>query len=255
MKDGKTKARGKEGNMDSKAKKPGGYHAGHRERMKKRFLADAPDNFEDHELLEMLLYYSVPRQNTNEAAHELLDRFKTIRGVLNASPENLMQVNKVGNNTYVLFRLVREVMRRYEATSDKTEKFDTAEKIGRFFIEKYIGVTNEVVYALFLDQSFGFVECKRLFEGSPSSASLDIKQIISLANALQTPNIVLAHNHPNGIAVPSSNDINTTLMLASALDMVDIRLLEHILVANKKYVALVKAYSDKGLLGEYKPVT
>lgn len=227
-------------------------HSGHRERMKKRFISCATDNFEDHEILETLLFYSIPRQNTNEIAHELLNNFHSLRGVLDASYESLSCVPMVGQNSYVLFKLMREVMRRYGSeTVSENEVYDTLEKIGSYFTKNYLGITTEVVFVMLLNNSLELIDCKRMFEGSLNSAALDIRKLISYANSKQATNVVIAHNHPNGIAVPSPDDMNTTLMLDSAFDLVGIKLIEHILVAGSKFVPLVKTYRNQGLFGEF----
>lgn len=221
------------------------YHKNHRKRMRSRLLNSDIDAFEDHEILEMLLYYSVPRKDTNALAHELLDRFGSFRGLVEADPKDLMSVSMIGEHSVAFFSLISEFMRRYSCEGEKrTEKYDTIEKIGEYFVKKYIGVNTETVYVMLLDNSLKLIECKKVHEGSVNSAGFDIRKIYQYATARNVPNIVLAHNHPGGVAVPTSDDINSTVILAQGCEILGLNILEHIIVAGDKYIPIISTTNN-----------
>lgn len=232
-------------------------HKDHRKRMRTRLLNSDRDTFEDHEILEMLLYYSVPRKDTNALAHTLLDRFGSFRGIIEADPKELMSIPMIAEHSVVFFSLISEFMRRYLCEEENNAvKYDTIEKIGEYFIKKYIGVNTETVYVMLLDNSLRLVECKKVHEGSVNSAGFDIRKIYQYATAKNVPNIVLAHNHPGGVAVPTSDDINSTVILVQGCEILGLNILEHIVVAGDKYIPIMNTTNNallknvaKGRLG------
>lgn len=121
-------------------------HSGHRERMRKRFLATGFDSFADHEILEVLLYYSIPRIDTNELAHRILDHFGSLSAVFDAEPEEIVKIKGVSDNTAVLIKMIPSLMRVYLADKqDKHPTLDTPDKVGMYLAEQFVGRTNEVV--------------------------------------------------------------------------------------------------------------
>ncbi len=219
-------------------------HIGHRSRMRNKFLNVSPESFEDHELIEMLLYYVNARQNTNDIAHCLLDRFGTVRDLLEASHSELMDVSGVGERTSMLFMLTSELMRRYHTCVDKKERFNTIDKIGKFFVYKFVGMSVEAVYALLLDNSLGFIDCKLIYEGSVNSARFDTDKLYQYAFSKRAANVIIAHNHPRGLAIPSEDDKNITRILAQGFDHLGINLLEHIIVAGERFLPVMRNSED-----------
>ena len=128
-------------------------HDGHRERLRQRFLTSA-DSFEDHELLELILFYSIPRKNTNEIAHHLLNRFGSIKGVLDASVEALTEVNDIGENTAIYLKAIARLVLKYSVSEQKDDgllKSPTA--LSSFLKTLFIGTQNESSYILLFDNS------------------------------------------------------------------------------------------------------
>lgn len=225
-------------NKGTGAKPAGALHKGHRARMKKRFSELGGDSFADHEILEMLLYYAIPQRDTNEIAHILLQNFGSIKGVIDASPAALREVPYVGENVQTLLKLIPEVAKRYLAEDTTREFFDNNDKIGRLFVNKYIGATEESVYLLLLDNSLRLIECKKMFEGSVNSAMFDARTLTNRALNRNAPNAVVAHNHPYGKAIPSNADYNATESLASSFELVGVNFLGHFIVAGNRYVSV-----------------
>jgi len=215
-------------------------HEGHRQRLKNRFLNDGLSGFEKHNILELLLFYSIPQKDTNDIAHELLRTFGSLKGVFEADFNELIKVKGVKENTATLLKLIPEVARQYMLEEVDSEKvFDTAEKIGKYFIRKYIGEINEVVYMMLLDNGYKLINVVRLHEGSVNSSSISLRQIMTEVIKSNASMVVIAHNHPNGAPVPSMEDMNTTYSLKSTLSSYDVKLIEHILVAGNEYFPIM----------------
>ncbi len=208
-------------------------HAGHRSRMRSKALTYGLDHLDDHEVLEMLLYHAIPRGDTNETAHRLLERFGSFRGLLEAPPEELQAVPGVGESAAVLLKLTMEAARRYYAAR-RTRRLHltSTEAIGRFLTPVFIGRREENVYLLCLDAKKTPVYGRIITVGGVAASTLEIQQILSTAVSVQAKYVVLAHNHPSGYAVPSESDLQTTLQLKHALAGVNICLLDHLIIAD-----------------------
>ncbi len=212
-------------------KKP--LHAGHRARMREKMAEFGTEGFADHEILEMLLYYAVPRGDTNAIAHELLDRFHDFRGIFEADPEELQQVNGFGENSAAMIRLICELVRRYHsARFVKRLHLQTTQAIGAFLAPLFIGRREEQVYLLCLDAKRTPILGKFVHSGSVAAAEFDLSVVLTTALAAQAKFVVLAHNHPSGYAVPSEADITTTVRLKRALNEVGVTLLDHLVMAD-----------------------
>ena len=219
-------------------------HEGHRERLKNRFLTSSLDNFEPHNILELLLFYSIPRQDTNEIAHALLDRFGSLKGVFDADFSELIKIKGIKENSATLIKLIPQISRAYMFEEINKEKiFDHIDKVGSYFVNKYIGETNEVVYIMLLDNQFQLLKVVKLHEGSVNSSYITPRKIMDEVVKANAATVILAHNHPNGLLVPSSEDCDTTNMLSCSLKMFDVTLLEHILVAGDRFLPLAHELS------------
>ena len=213
-------------------------HEGHRERLKNRFLSGGLDNFEPHNILELLLFYSIPRQDTNEIAHALIDRFGSIKGVFDADFSELIKVKGIKENSATLIKLIPQLARAY-VTDDKVDEsqiFDHADKIGEYFVKKFIGETNEVVYIMLLDNSWRLIKCEKIFEGSVNSSLVDKRVLVEAVVCNRATSLIIAHNHPNGLPVPSEEDIETTGAFVSLFPSIGINFLEHFVIAGNQYL-------------------
>ena len=216
-------------------------HQGHRERKKRQFRDFGLDAFADHEALELLLYYAIPRQDTNPLAHELLRRFGSLEAVLDASQEDLTTVPGIGENSALLLRLVPQLYRRALAgPRGKAVILNTPEKIGHYLLQRYAGEVREVVYELCLDQKGKLLTCCRVAEGSGASADFNVRTVLMNAIRCGASLVVLSHNHPSGLALPSAADQAATDRVQRALDTVGIQLLDHIVVADGDFVSMAQ---------------
>lgn len=193
--------------------------------------------------MELLLYYCIPRQDTNALAHRLIKRFGSFTGVLRAREQELMEVEGVGKSTAFFINLLMESVRHYHIESyhdlPEPEQFlSDIEACGKhlrpYFEKRY----NERVYLLCLDAKCKVIDCKLVGEGSINSAAISIRRIVELALASNATSVVLAHNHPSGIATPSGEDVLTTRRLGIALNAVEICLVDHLIFAEAEYTSL-----------------
>lgn len=215
-------------------------HENHRERMKNRFLAEGLDHFEPHNILELLLFYAIPQKDTNEIAHALIERFGSLSAVFDAPFDELITVPGVKEHTATLIKLVPALSRQYAVAKNETKAtLSDREKIGRYLVDRYVGVNVETVFLLLLDNKFNVIECIKVHEGSVNSSSITMRKLVETALFKRASMAVLAHNHPGGIAIPSGDDIVTTREVKRAFDLVGVSLLAHIIVAGNAYVDIL----------------
>jgi DNA repair protein RadC len=214
-------------------------HDGHRQRLKKRFLNEGLDHFEELQVLELLLFYAIPRQDTNPIAHALLERFGSLAQVMEAPVEELKKVPGMGESASAFLSLVTATCRYYLVNrSSSNVVLNTVEQCGNYLLPFFCGRRNETVYLLCLDAKCKVLACKEVGEGSVNSAAVPIRRIVEMALSANATSVVLAHNHPSGMALPSGEDQLTTKRLAMSLAAVDIELVDHLVVADDDYVSL-----------------
>jgi len=217
-------------------------HDGHRQRMKDRFRNEGLDNFNEINVLELLLFYCIPRVDTNPLAHRLLDHFGSLPLVLEATPEELEKVPGVGANIATYLSLITEVGRYYQVKRTEDEAIlRSVEDCGRYLMPRFFGRENETVFMLCLDAKCKVLCCKMVGEGSVNSANIPTRRIVEMALAANATTVVLAHNHPSGLAVPSSDDIQTTRKIAKALETVDIVLADHLVMSKEDFVSIAQS--------------
>lgn len=216
-------------------------HKGHRGRVDGKVISGYVSSFTDVELLEEALFNVNKRSNTNVTAHSLIDTFGSLKAVFEADITQLLSVAGSGEKTAVFFTVMGEIFRRISSQSDpKTEKrFASIEQIGEFFIKKFRGMTRECVMLLALDNKNALIDCKVIHEGTVNSSIVSVRKVIKTALDLNAARVVIAHNHPSGDASPSDDDIVLTRTLRRALGEVELDLVEHILVADDRYMPLM----------------
>ncbi len=219
-----------------------GIHDGHREKMRRRFLVGGLEPFADHEALELLLYYAIPRRDTNETAHLLIERYGSLSAVLSAPVEDLQKVPGVGEHAALLLRLVPKLCQKARlAEAGQETVLNSAEKVGAYLLDRFEGERNEVIYQLCLDRKGKLLTCKRLTEGGVSSVDLNIRAVVENAVISSASAVVLAHNHPSGVALPSQDDYLTTDRVLAALKPLEVELVDHIIVADGDFVSLAES--------------
>ena len=221
-----------------------GIHDGHREKMRRRFQETGLEGFADHEALELLLYYAIPRRDTNELAHRLLTRYGSLAALLQAPIEDLQRTEGIGESAAVFLKLVPAFVYKAQRSAGQETVLNSTEKAGRYLLTRFAGERNEVIYQLCLDRKGKLLACKRLSEGGSAAAELNIRRLVENALLSSASAVIFSHNHPSGIALPSREDYATTQQAQDALRTIGVELLDHIIVAEDDYVSL----ADSGIL-------
>lgn len=222
---------------DTKERYP---HEGHRARMKKRFLCDSGESMESHELLETLLFYAIPRRNTNEIAHALLARFKTLAGVLEASVDELMQIEGVGESAAIFLKTISAIIRRNDLDKQtKLPKYTSISALMEYVKPLFSQLTHERVYILCFDSSMRMISCDKVCDGSVTAVSVNSQIMLRIALTKNAHAVILAHNHPQGIACPSAADLTATGQYRDIFEKAGILMVEHFIVAEDEAVSLI----------------
>ncbi len=222
-------------------------HDGHRERLRNEFLnLGENQSMHDHKLLEMLLFYAIPRKDTNPIAHQLIETFGSLAGVLDAAVEDLVQIKGMTKNAAVLIKSIIPLSRAYiESKSQTTNCVKTFEDIGKYFMAKYLGIKNETVGMLCLNGKGEILNFKFISNGDLDSTGISIRTIIDQVIKSSATAVVIAHNHPSGIALPSVQDIEITKMIAAALKTISVTFVDHLIIANNDYISMAQTSKYK----------
>lgn len=226
-----------------------GVHDGHRDRLRARFLEHGLDNFNELNALELLLFYAIPRRDTNEIAHALLACFGSLEGVFLASERELLQVPGIGTNAAALIRLVPQLMKKSALSRpNRRETIMNSSDAGRYFIPRFMYEQDEVVYLLCLDAQKRVIKCAEMGRGVVNCVETSIRRIVETALKYKSSSVILAHNHPDGLALPSSEDDMVTKQVNTALALVGVSLEDHIIVAGDDFVS----FADSGIMRLYR---
>jgi len=216
-------------------------HAGHRERMKEEFRKKGIEHLADYKVLEMLLFYSIPRGDTNETGHRLADTFGTISGVFDAPIELLTETKGVGRESATLIKLVSAIIRAYmDDYASKHNIINDIESAKAYMKYKFLCQASECVYLACLGNNGKVIYCPCLAEGTQKHVEISPSEIVRTALRCNAVKAVLAHNHPNGICTPSSRDLRATSIIYDELRRVDIELTDHIIVAPDGVYSMVE---------------
>ncbi len=215
-------------------------HKGHRARIKERFIKEGLDGFNEHQVLELLLFYAIPQRDTNEIAHHLLTRFGTLSQVIDAPVKELAKVEGMGDNAATFLSLIKQLERYYHVNrSLQSSVLTSIDQCGEYLVPFFSGLTKETVYLLSLDAKCKVLSCRAVEEGGVNSTGVSIRKIVDVALTENATSVVLAHNHPSGVAIPSPEDIQATMKIAQALHYVDVTLVDHVVVADGDFVSMV----------------
>ena len=230
----------KEKSQKLKKVKPVGAD-GHRERLRSRYLESDPESIEDYHLLELLLFYSIPRRDTRDEAMALMSRFGSIKDIFMSDYEELTSVDGIGKNSAILISLVHEIMRRIDLDCiDKNMKYEDIDALGNLFSTIMRGEKGEIMYVLALDSAKRIIKLKKMYRSRGSTLNVFMRDITEFALSYRAAYIVISHNHPSGTVLPSYRDIEFTEALLKCLTMMNIGLYEHIICTDTAYYPIVK---------------
>lgn len=221
-------------------------HAGHRRRMKDRVLQFGLESLADHEVLEVLLYFAVPRSDTNALAHRLLRQFGSLSQVLEADMLDLQRLCGLSHNTAFLLKFSAQLAGRYLRDKNRSrQELSDTQKLKEYASGLYVEQDVEVAYMLCMDSQLHLRQLVKLSEGTVSGVNIHVPQVVENALRHKARHVVLIHNHPGGRARISTEDFNVTKSCLNALSYVQINLLDHIVVCGTECISFVeKNYID-----------
>ena len=215
-------------------------HSGHRERVKEKYLRDGLDGFDDHQLLELLLFYAVPRKDTNELAHRLMNSFGSLSAVFDA-PIDLLTECGLSKNAAVLIKLLPDTASRYlrDKHRDPTKTIN-ASNAGERILPFFVATNEEKVLLLLMDAKGKEMFCGIINEGSISASEVNNRKVVQLAVKYNAEYAIIAHNHPSGFAVPSDTDIQITKAIRDTLCSIGVKLIDHFIIADMEYYSMLR---------------
>ena len=212
-------------------------HDGHRERLRNKFLMR--DHLEDHERLELLLSFAIPRRNTNDIAHRLLEHFETLDGVFDAEYEHLLEVLGVGEKSALLLSLIGS-MRERRDEEDGGTYLGSVGKLGEYGMALFEGCDTESVYALLLSSTMRLVDCVCLSNGTYANAEVDMARLLTNPWLLRSSSVVLLHNHLDGGLEPSDEDREFVARMSELLMVSGIHVIEHIVISGNRFAPTMR---------------
>lgn len=231
--------------IENKPQKKKSIHTGHRQRVIDKYIKCGIEAFAEHEILELILYYSIPQADTNPIAHRLIDEFGSLENVLNASVDELMLVDGVGRRSATLITLFRTVNAHKEKNLKNSKAFFRFEyQIGEFCKEYFKSHIDEEAILLCMDTSFNIKKIEKISSGTFNETAMYLGRIAQVALNTRAPVVVLSHNHPGGSLQPSPHDMHFTAKLYDLLDSMKITLYDHIICNEYHYTSM----AERGML-------
>lgn len=224
-------------------------HQGHRARVKEKFLDNGFHGMHPHEILEFLLFFSIPRGDTNPIAHELIATFGSITEVFDAPIEELIKIKGIGESSAILIKSVPQFAREYAQGQNLNNRITTTYEAGNHLVPKFIGRTKETFFVTMLDNKSHIIKDVLVSEGTVNQVSVNVRKVVELSIKYQAVKVVMAHNHPKGFAFPSTSDEYTTYKIRDALNLIGIELFDHLIVVEDDYVSM----RDSGCMNKYLP--
>lgn len=206
-------------------------HSGHRKRVKANVIKNGFSQLEEHKLLELMLFYSIPREDTNELAHRLIDHFGSFKEVFEADIDQLKRVEGVGENTALMIASVGEAFYRFlKSEPPKRKIYKDTEALKEFSLSVFRGEKIEKVFIMCFDKNKRLKRYAVIAEGTETSSEIDMQKIIKNLVDSESSIVVLAHNHPESSAEPSAYDIDSTRTVAVTLRKIGYALADHIII-------------------------
>ncbi len=218
-----------------------GIHQGHRERLRARFLEDGLDGFENHQVLELLIFHVIPRVDMNPIAHKLMRRFGLLSAVMEADPKDIASVEGMGEKAATFLSLIPQITRRYFHDRVDTPRRTSSEAVTEYLFPLMAGRPEEVFYVLCLDSQCRVLYPALIGEGTVKEAHVHPRHVVENALRHRAASVILAHNHPGGTAKPSNADHQLTAALVQTLGAIGIPVLDYIIVAVERAYSFARA--------------
>ncbi len=230
----------------AKSASEGQMHTGHRKRLRMRFLKEGLDGFEDHQVIELLLFQAIPQRDTNPIGHSLMKKFGSLSAVLEADPKDLAKVEGMGENAAAFLSMIPQVTRRYfhDRVSHFRRPLNSSEAAAEYLVPLMSGRAEEVFYVVCLDSQLRVLYPALVSEGTVKDALVHPRKVVEAAVRHKAASVILAHNHPAGSIKPSSHDHRLTRNLVQALGGINVSVVDHVIVAGEQ----IYSYSREGTL-------
>ncbi len=216
------------------------HNQGHRGRLRARFLS-APEAPPDYELLELLLGYAILRKDTKPLAKSLLERFGSLRGVLDAKADDLLEVPGIGEGVVNFWAVIREIMARYEESPLRLrESLCSPEEVAAVARKRLGRLPHEEVWVAYVNNKNLLISWERAATGTINTSSVYPRDLAERALRLKATGLILVHNHPSGDASASGADLEITRRVQHAVATLGIRLLDHVIVTEKDCRSLLE---------------
>ena len=220
---------------------------GHRQRLREKFENCEQEAFLDYELLELILTYSIPRRDVKPIAKELLNRFHSFPGVMDAQPEDLAQVPGLGQNSITLLKLIRSANVRYLArTMESLPLLNSPQHFADYARMKLGDKNNEVTLVFYLNTQNRLIRCDTLSAGTVDAVNIFPSEVARTALLSGAQAVVICHNHPGGSAIPSRDDDAVTFDISKALESLGLVLLDHVIVSRFGYYSYRQHAHERG---------
>lgn len=215
-------------------------HKGHRQKVKQRYFETGLDGMPDHNVLELILFFGIPQRDTNVMAHELIEKFGSFSGVLEAKKADLMSVKGMTENAACLISIILPTYKRYvENLNRKKPVMASRNDYIKYLKNLYLdSPNNERVYILCFDSNNRLLSCRKISEGDFTSSLFDIRKIISVVLETNAKKVIISHNHPNGQIDPSKDDCLITQDLSLALGYIKVKLIDHVIITDTSYFSM-----------------
>ncbi|MBR2364436.1 MAG: DNA repair protein RadC [Lentisphaeria bacterium] len=221
---------GEEKKENKSEKKP--LHAGHRQRLRERYLQAGSDGMADYDVLELLLTYCIPQRDVKPPARALLEKFRTLGGVFDADMEEVCTVSGISENSALLFRVLRDLSTRYlKEKMLETDVMDSPHAVQNYARMKLGGYREEVMMIIYLNTRNHVIDSRIVSRGTVNSAVVYPRNIAEEALLRKAAGVILVHNHPSGYVQPSEEDREFTMSVKRSLALLDIHLLDHLIIS------------------------
>ena len=223
-------------------------HRGHRKRLREKFLKSGLAGFHDYEIVELLLSLGTPRRDCKPPDKEAIRKFETLRGVLEATPEELQEIEGIGAHSAFGIKLVQEVAREflYSKMLDKPF-YRSSQEVFDYLYHSMRGQKKEIFKVIYLSSQNQIINTVDLSEGTVNSSSVSPREVIEGAIKNNAAALIFVHNHPSGAIEPSSSDKGLTRELVYAGRIMRIKVLDHIIIGDNKYYS----FAGEGQIQEY----
>ena len=216
-------------------------HAGHRARMRERFMKEGLSGFSEHEVLELLLMFAIPQRDVNPLAHRLIDRFGSLSAVLESSPAELTRVDGVGENAAALLSLMPQLMGYYQHSAmGRKPVITNLAEARKYAGALFFGLHEERVYMICVDQSGRVLHPALMHRGTIDQVQIYPREVVETALRYHAHAVLLAHNHPSGMAETSQDDYDSTRAVIGALNVIGVRVIDHLIFAGNSVYSMTQ---------------